>query len=167
MDGFSLDEPTSSELSLESKPLNLLSPRMLPPRFDFFSAGAPCVFPGPNEKLPNAPIGEKFEPWDAGAQAPAVTGFVALRFRDPNGELVSAAPSRVEESPSLFSSLLSSRKSVFRRKRAAGGFEVFGSSRKKREPPDGDMGFPEESAVSRRLVAGRFEVGDDALKLLR
>jgi hypothetical protein len=48
----------SSELSLESKPLNLLSPRRLP-NPAFFSVVGVCAVFDPREKAPNAPMGEK------------------------------------------------------------------------------------------------------------
>jgi hypothetical protein len=162
--------PISSKLSLDSKSLNLLSPRRFP-KLDFLSVGAGCEVPGPNEKLPNAPIGEKLAFCDAeghgdvGPLTLALSGLVALRLSDPNGELRSAVPSRPAASLSLSSSLASdeSRKSVFRRRRDAGGVDVFGSSRKNRELLVGDMGLPIESPVSRRLVPCLPELGDDAL----
>lgn len=93
-----------------------------------------------------------------------------LRFNEPNGDDTSE-PSRpvMSFTLSLSSGLiveLESRISVLRRKREGGGVVVFGSSRKKRVPLVGDIGFPVESWVSRRRAGGRAELGDEALKVL-
>lgn len=164
-----MEVPISSELSLDRSPLNLLSPRRLPnPGLLSVELGWEAV--GPSEKLPNVPIGEKLAVCDADGHGeltppkPPADGLVVLRRRDPKGEARSGVPSRL--SLSLSSNLVfESRKSVFRRRREGGGVEVVDSSRKKREPlAVGDMEFAIESPVSRRLVPGRFELGDDVLK---
>lgn len=75
---------------------------------------------------------------------PLTTGFVALLFKDPKGD---------ERSGSSFGLSLSSAcllvdvsfKSVLRRSKDGGGVVVFGSSRKKRVPPVGDLGTTVES----------------------
>lgn len=178
----------SSELSLESKPLNLLSARRLP-NDDFLSVDGElavvvvAVVVGgavePSEKAPNAPIGEKLALCDTDCQGgdgpvrPALKGFVVLRLRLPKGDGMDSEPaSRAEASLSLSSGLTKeeeedSRTSVFRRRRAGGGVEVVGSSRKKREAAPvavGDKALPATSLVSRRLALGRPVIGEEALK---
>lgn len=103
---------------------------------------------------------------DDGPVNPAPRGFVVLRFKEPKGDEASAlsGPSFAFSFSSNLMLELESRKSVFRRRSEGGGVVVLGSSRKKRAPPAvGDIGLPVESAVSRRLVPGRPELGDETL----
>jgi hypothetical protein len=86
----------SSTLVLPIRPLNLLSPRILP-NPAFFSG---CGFP----KLPNAPMGEKAPPADAAqgdAVPPGLKGAVVVRFREPAGPAFSAAPLSLSRSSPL------------------------------------------------------------------
>lgn len=155
----------SSELSLERRPLNLLSPRRLPNPAFFSAVGVDAVF-DPREKAPKAPIGEKFALCEAepqgelGPPTAVFKGLVELRFREPKGEEASGPLSFTFSSAFV----LESRKSVLRRKRAGGGVEVFASSRKKRGfDPVGDMGLPIDSPVSRRRAPGRPAFGEEVL----
>jgi hypothetical protein len=132
--------------------LNLLSPRTLPKPGLFSTVdGGACGLEAPSEKLPKAPIGDKLAVWEAAVQGeevpakPLTTGFVALRFKDPNGEEISGKSFGLSFSSNCLALDAASRRSVLRRRREGGGVVVLGSSRKKREPAVGDMGLPVES----------------------